>query len=102
MTDEPITPSDDVEDVEAHLLKEALATGAAAAAVLAGAGAATSAPMPTSTTPNVAPVLPDPGGMPAPKAPVIRLASEHSTKAKKQAKGKITHHSETTPRHQTS
>ena len=79
---DPTTTGDD--DVEAHLLKEALATGAAAAAVLAGAGAASSAPMPTNAKPTVA-VLPDPGGMPAPKAPPIILASTTSTK-------KATHH----------
>jgi len=76
---DPTTAGDS--DVEAHLLKEALATGAAAAAVLAGAGAATGAPQPTNAKPTVA-VLPDPGGMPAPKAPPIRLASVHTTKVK--------------------
>ncbi len=77
------------DDVEAHLLKEALATGAAAAAVLAGAGAASGSTMParglTSVTPAVA-VLPDPGAMPAPKAPPIRTVASVSKKTHKQTK----------------
>jgi hypothetical protein len=77
------------DDVEAHLLKEALATGAAAAAVLAGAGAASAHAMPprgvTSAAPSAA-VLPDPGAMPSPKAPPIRLIASTSTKKH------VTHH----------
>ena len=82
MSDDDLPTTYD-DDVEAHLLKEALATGAAAAAVLAGAGAASSATTPargmTRAVPSVA-VLPDPGAMPAPKAPPVRLIASTSTK----------------------
>ncbi len=88
MCDEDLPTTYD-DDVEAHLLKEALATGAAAAAVLAGAGAASGSTMParglTSVTPAVA-VLPDPGAMPAPKAPPIRTEASTSMKPQKHAK----------------
>jgi hypothetical protein len=91
-TKEPTMCNDDLpttyeDDVEAHLLKEALATGAAAAAVLAGAASGSTMPArgPTSVTPAVA-VLPDPGAMPPPKAPPIRTEASVFTKTHKHSK----------------
>jgi hypothetical protein len=60
---EPTSPD---EEVEAHLLKEALATGAAAATMLAVPGAAQGA---------TAPTVPEPSGSPSQVIPVPDVGS---------------------------
>ena len=69
MSDEKPTVPD--EEVEAHMLKEALATGAAAATMLAGAGIAQGGTAPSGIRYTAGPtqVLPEPGGGPAVKLP---------------------------------
>ena len=93
--DKPGVPD---EEVEAHLLKEAVATGAAAATMLAGAGIAQGGTAPSGIRYSAGPtqVLPEPGGSGSTVIPVpdvgskARVAPNKKPTAKKHHK--ITRH----------
>ena len=91
MSDEKPTVPDD--EVEAHLLKEAVATGAAAATMLAGAGIAQGGTAPGAIRYSSGPtqVLPEPGGGGSTVIPVPDVGSKASVTPKKKATAKKHH-----------
>ncbi|MEX0673293.1 MAG: hypothetical protein WD981_01130 [Gaiellaceae bacterium] len=81
------TPTPEQEDVEAHLLKEALAAGTASAAIFAGTGQAGLYPEPTP--PGTEAAAAELALIPAKSDRAVqqKKATKKSAKAKKAAKG---------------